>query len=136
MSARVTTPRALPPVIAQLIPRLGSPFDGEVVATARAIERTLRSNSLDWHDLTSAITAPAPLPRQSSRAESHESVEMRVWLEAVEREPWPNDWTRSFITSVLARRSLNRLSKKQIACVNNIVSEAYRRGVRPGREAA
>jgi hypothetical protein len=38
--------------------------------------------------------------------------------------------------AVLARRSLDRLSKKQIACVNNIVAEAYRRGVRPGREAA
>jgi hypothetical protein len=31
--------RDLPAVVALSIPRLGSPFDGEVVATARAIER-------------------------------------------------------------------------------------------------
>jgi hypothetical protein len=132
----MTAPRELPPVLARLIPRLGSPFDHEVLATARAIERSLRSNSLDWHDLTKALTAPAPLLRQPSRAESAESAEMRAWLEAVSRESWPNSWTRSFITSVLARHSLDRLSKKQIACVDNIIGEAYRRGVRVDRRAA
>ncbi len=77
--------RPLPPVIAQLLPRLGSNFDGEIIATAKAIERVLHSSSMDWHDLTRAITAPAPLPRQPSRAESAESAEMRAWLEAVSR---------------------------------------------------
>jgi hypothetical protein len=128
--------RPLPPVIAQLLPRLGSNFDGEIIATAKAIERVLHSSSMDWHDLTRAITAPAPLPRQPSRAESAESAEMRAWLEAVSRESWPNEWAQSFIISVLGRQSLDRLSKKQIACVNNIIAEAHRRGVRPGREAA
>jgi len=128
--------RDLSAVIARLIPRLGSPFDGEVVATARATERALRSNSLDWHDLTKALIAAARTIRQPSRAESYESAEMRAWLEAVSREPWPTDWTRSFITSVVARQSLDRLSKKQIACVDNIIGEAYRRGVRVDRSAA
>jgi hypothetical protein len=41
--------------IAKLIPRLGSTFDGEVVATSRAIERTLRSAGFDWHDLAAAV---------------------------------------------------------------------------------
>jgi hypothetical protein len=128
--------RGLPPVIAQLIPRLASSFDGEVIATARAIDRTLRSNGLDWHDLTKSITEPPPLPRPPTPAESCEPAKMRAWLEAVSREPWPNDWTRSFITSVLARQRFDRLSKKQIACVNNIVAEAYRRGLRVDRNAA
>jgi hypothetical protein len=126
---------AFPPVLARLIPRLGSPFDGEVVATARAIERTLKSQKLDWNDLAASLTAPAPPPR-SLRAESAESAEIRAWLEAVSREDWVNAWSRSFVDSLLRRQSLDRLSKKQLAVVNNIVSEAYRRGVRPGREAA
>lgn len=125
--------RDFPPVLARLIPRLGSSFDGEIIATAKAIDRTLRSNGMDWHDLTKSITAPLPPP---SRAESCGPEEMRAWLETISREPWPNDWTRSFIANVLARRSLDRLSKKQIACVENIIGEAHRRGVRLWREAA
>jgi hypothetical protein len=129
----------LPPVISRLIPRLGSPFDHEVVATARAIERTLKSQKLDWHDVAEAVTAQSPLTRwdyKPRRTESAESAEIRDWLEAVSRESWPNDWTRSFITSVLARQSLDRLSKKQLAVVENIINEAFHRGVRPGRRAA
>jgi hypothetical protein len=125
----------LPPVIARLIPRLSSPFDAERLATVAAIERALRAANCDWHDVASATTAPAQTG-QPSHVESNEASEMRAWLEAVSRESWPNDWTRSFITSVLAHQSFDRLSKKQIACVNNIVSEAYRRGVRADRSAA
>jgi hypothetical protein len=129
---------AFPPILARLIHCLGSPHDGEVVATARAIERTLKSQKLDWHDLARTVTAPAPptLDYEPRRAESAESAEMRAWLEAVSREDWLNDWTRSFVDSILCRRSLDRLSKKQIACANNIITEAYRRGVRVDRRAA
>jgi hypothetical protein len=133
----------LPEIVAKLIPRLASNHDGEVIATVRAIDRTLKADRLDWHDLTRALTAPSgPLPRRSSgysppwRAESAEATQMRVWLETVSREPWPNDWTQKFIAGVLARQSLDRLSKKQVACANNIVAEAYRRGVRVDRGAA
>ena len=41
-----------------LIPRLCSSHDGEVVATARAIERTLKASGCDFHDLAQSI-APA-----------------------------------------------------------------------------
>jgi hypothetical protein len=47
------------PLISKLIPRLASQYDGEVVATARAIERTLKAAGRDWHDLAAAIQ---PLP--------------------------------------------------------------------------
>jgi hypothetical protein len=36
-------------LLGRLIPRLASEHDGEVVATARAIERTLKSAGRDWH---------------------------------------------------------------------------------------
>jgi hypothetical protein len=127
---------AFPPILARLVPRLDSPHDGEIIATAKAIERVLHSSSMDWHDLTKAITAPPPIPWQPNRTESHESAEMRTWLEAISRETWLNDWSRSFIANILARRSLDSLSVKQRTCVDRIIKQAFDRGVRADRRAA
>lgn len=41
--------------LAKLIPRLASDQDGEVVATARAIERTLKADGSDLHGLADAV---------------------------------------------------------------------------------
>jgi len=43
------------PKIAKLIPRLATNHDGEVVATVRAIARTLKSSGLDFHALAAAL---------------------------------------------------------------------------------
>lgn len=43
------------PKIAKLIPRLASDHDGEVVATVRAIRRTLESAGLDLHALAAEL---------------------------------------------------------------------------------
>jgi hypothetical protein len=139
MSARGALTRAFPPVIARLIPRLGSPFDHEVVATARAIERTLKSQKLDWHDVAVAVTAQAPLIQwdyEPPRTESGDAQQIRAWLTAIARESWPNEWTAVFVGDLLRRSSLDALTGKQTACVNRIIRQAYDRGVRPGREAA
>jgi hypothetical protein len=72
------------PKLAKLLPMLATSHDGEVVATARAIGRTLQSAGLDWHSLAAAITTPPA-------------------VRTVEREPYkpsddywdgmdPNDW--------------------------------------------
>jgi hypothetical protein len=50
------------PVLGKLIPRLASTFDCEVVATARAIERVLKTSGRNWHDLAAAVTPPAEPP--------------------------------------------------------------------------
>ena len=42
--------------LAKLVPMLSSNQPGEVAATARAIERTLKSAGADWHDLTKLLT--------------------------------------------------------------------------------
>ena len=128
--------RAFPPILGALIPRLGSPFDHEVVATARAIDRTLRSNGLDWHDLTKSIIAPLLLPRPPHPTDSCDPEEMRAWLTAISREDWINEWTARFVGDLLRRRSLDKLSERQLACIERIVREAFNRSVRPEREAA
>ncbi len=43
------------PKIAKLIPRLASDHDGEVIATVRAIRRTLESAGLDLHALAAGL---------------------------------------------------------------------------------
>jgi hypothetical protein len=122
-----------------LIPRLGSPFDHEVVATARAIERTPKSQKLDWHDVAEAVTAQAPPTQwdyEPHRTESGEARQMRAWLQAISREPWLNAWTAGFVADLLRRPSLDGLSDKQMTCVNRIIRQAQDRGVRPARRAA
>ena len=43
--------------VAKLIPLLASERDGEVIATAHAIRRTLHAAGMDFHGLASALTA-------------------------------------------------------------------------------
>lgn len=68
----------------KLIPRLGTDADGEVIAIVRAIERALKSNGNDWHDLAAALkaqpepiqyqpyTAPKPQPQPRYQARDQE----------------------------------------------------------------
>ena len=58
-------PRALRPALAKLIRLLTSDVDGEVLATARAIGRTLKAGSCDIHDLAGLVEAPSTTPEAS-----------------------------------------------------------------------
>jgi hypothetical protein len=135
MNVRLPAP-GIPAIVPKLIARLSSPFDHEVISTARSIGRILESNNLDWNDLAGALTAPPPLLRPPCRAESDDAQHMRGWLTAIARESWPNAWTAGFVANLLLRPSLDRLSAKQTACVNRIIQQAQDRGVRPAKEAA
>jgi hypothetical protein len=55
--------------LSKLVLMLSSNHEGEIVATARAIDRVLRSNRLDWHDLAEAICLPAPAARPCDDAD-------------------------------------------------------------------
>ncbi len=56
------------PKLAKLLPMLSTSHDGEVVATARAIGRTLQSAGLDCPALAAAITPiPKPEPQPVER---------------------------------------------------------------------
>jgi hypothetical protein len=115
----------------------GSPAQPFIIesGTDRFIERTLKSQKLDWHDVASAVAQAAP-PTQWYYEPRHTEGEIRAWLMAISREDWPNEWTVRFIGDLLRRRSLHNLSERQTACINRIISEAFHRGVRPRWEAA
>jgi hypothetical protein len=118
-----------------MIPRLASEYDGEVIATVRAIARTLKSQKLDWHDVAAAVTPQAP-PTQWDFERQRSESEMRAWLTAISGEDWINAWTAEFVSSLLRRRSLDDLSAKQRACLDRIIRQAQDRGLRPESEAA
>jgi hypothetical protein len=56
----MSVPATIAPTLGKLIPLLASNHDGEVIATARAIDRVLKSSGRDWHDLAATICLPAP----------------------------------------------------------------------------
>ena len=67
----MTIPATISSVLAKLLPRLASNHDGEVVATARAIERVLKTKGHDFHDLAAALCRPVrPLPETDWRREA------------------------------------------------------------------
>ncbi len=68
------------PKLSKLVPRLASDADGEIVATVRAIDRTLRSSGFDWHDFTSALQPALPPPeRPRWRSETETWGELATW---------------------------------------------------------
>jgi hypothetical protein len=129
----------LPAIVGKLIPRLGSPHDGEVVATARAIERVLRSHNYDSHDVLGCVRLPAPIVRGATGQDDGPprwadlSDDLRLqWLAVLAAEPTLNGWSVAFIGSIAARiRSGGRLSPKQLGCIDKILCDGWRRGIRP-----
>ncbi len=55
-------PSAILPRVAQLLRMLGSDRDGEVVAAAGALRRTLAGAGVDLHDLSAVVESPAAVP--------------------------------------------------------------------------
>jgi hypothetical protein len=115
-----------PPVVRKLIPRLASPFDAEVVATAHAIIKALAADNFDLHDLAKMADA-APAHRARDLGETEYASRVRARLKEILLEPWPDTWTREFIDSILDRPNLDALSTRQISSsIESYRSAAYR----------
>jgi hypothetical protein len=125
---------SLPAVkVAALIPRLGSLFDGEVIATVRAIERVLKSQGFDLNDLAESIrqTPQAPkfsrLPqRQHSKWADIPPPDRRAFLFWLLEQSTLTDWDEEFVAGVIRYR--DRLSPKQIAVIDKIIKRCAERG--------
>jgi hypothetical protein len=75
------------PRLTKLIPLLSSDHDGEVIATARAIGRTLQGAGLDFHSLVEALSihkptyAPPPARKEPAPAPQPTSLrDIVIWL--------------------------------------------------------
>jgi len=128
-------PAAVTPKIMKLLPLLASEHDGEVVAAARAIGRTLAATGLDWHALADAIqtlpvsAALVSTPRRSSSSSNRRASDptapgsrpgMRLW-DSQQVEPWNRaagyaltlDWTmpKAFGGRFLSKTERDRLKE-------------------------
>jgi hypothetical protein len=98
------------PKLAKLLPVLASDKDGEVIATARAIGRTLSAAGADWHDLAAVLTEPPPAPEPEFK--------LPFIIRCLHGHPALTDWESRFIASIAAQQARGRtLSEKQRAAI-------------------
>ncbi len=116
--------------VALLVPRLGSSFDGEALATVAAIDRALTADKKDWHWLADAIRGPAiadPQPiKQSSKCERPDAPPMTDWKAVVRFVELYgigclSERDSEFIDS-LARLQPQRLSQRQAEWLGGIAN--------------
>ena len=99
------------PKLAKLLPLLASDKDGEVVATARAIGRTLAAAGADWHDLVRMLT-------ESPAVEDEQQFDFPFILRCLHGHPSLNERESQFVASIAAQQARGRpLSEKQRAAV-------------------
>jgi hypothetical protein len=100
------------PRIGQLIRLLGSDRDGEVVAAARALGRTLTSVGADFHTLADTIERSAPAAHRG--CEDHRAIAR--WLLDSGARLSPKEW--SFVADMANR--FGSLSERQEAWLQAI----------------
>jgi hypothetical protein len=115
----------IPPVAQKLIPRLASPHDGEVVATARALVAALRAAGLDLQDLAHMANNGA-LSRDLNHVESPYAQRVRQTLKDLLVEDRLDEWSTEFAEGLLDR-NLDELSVRQNACLDKILRRASAR---------
>lgn len=100
------------PKLSKLIPMLATDHDGEVVATVRAIGRTLKGAGLDFHNLVEALCEPrrayayAPPPPPTPEKEPETWDEIARWC--LRRDA--GDLTlkeRKFVVDMVRRAGMN-----------------------------
>jgi hypothetical protein len=112
------------PKLSKLIPMLATDHDGEVVATVRAISRTLKGAGMDFHNLVEALCerkpAYTPAPPPSPEPVPRSLLDIAIWcrthalgrLKHVERK---------FVCDMVERLSKGgRISQKQENWLRNI----------------
>lgn len=95
--------------LSKLIPLLGSDKPGEVVATAAAIQRTLRSVGLDWHDLSASLTlldSPVQGPPYTSQPDAE-----------------PADWQSAYAACL---RQPHRFTERELDFLRQLEARAKR----------
>jgi hypothetical protein len=100
------------PRIGQLIRLLGSDQDGEVVAAARALGRTLASVNEDFHTLADAIERSGP----AAHHECDDHRAMAKWIRDSGARLSPKEW--SFVADMATR--FGSLSERQEAWLRAI----------------
>lgn len=90
----------IPPKIRTILPSLGSSVDGEALAAARGLGRTLAAAGLDFHDLAAAIPIKVSVPDTNPERGMH-CATAETHRPAAAREPheytgyrWREAWAQ------------------------------------------
>jgi hypothetical protein len=134
---------SIAPKVGNLIRRLNSSFDGEIVATVFALRRVLEGVDWDLNDLADMLESSGACPESRHRSGAHDSApiwrslssEQRAnWLESILVHCELSDWENRFVSDLRVRASLFPAwtpSAKQIAKADAILLQAWLAGVRP-----
>ena len=117
----MTTLVRFPTQVSKLIPRLASDHDGEVVATARAIDRTLKAAGADWHDVAAACER-----MRDERADGHETFwhHVAVWCRDCRARLSPQEFF--FVRDMAARLVLGgQPSERQANWLRSIYAKLH-----------
>jgi hypothetical protein len=113
--------------LALLIPRLASEFDGEIVATVRAIQRILSTTGHDWHDLARIVSGgEKSTPEPSQAHDDDRPAGIIAIAEQLLEALWLSSWERNFLQSICdqARSRYGfRLSNKQKATLDGLIKK-------------
>jgi hypothetical protein len=112
----VTIPASIAPTLAKLIRLLSSNQSGEVAAAAHAIDRTLKSNGADWHDLAAMLVAVPPPPSSPKKSPQEDWHPMREFC--LQRSTRLRERELKFIASLANWRG--DLTEKQFAWLSAI----------------
>lgn len=111
--------------LARLIPRLATDADGEVVATARAIDRVLRSAGADWHDLSARLMARPIKPEPTRWTAGDELAVMANWLLRYALDDL-SDNAADFVAAMTNQLPRRRPTKKQEQFLRTLYEEYFR----------
>ena len=120
---------AAAPRIAKCIALLASDRDHEVLASVRALRRTLASTGSDFNDLAAVITRAEPheppTPREPRKPLRRSDIPQPVlWLESLRRSQRLTDWERDFASSIHAQirsQPWRTLLPKQVGVLDRIL---------------
>ena len=117
----MTALATIAPKLAKLLSMLASPMDGEVVAAARAIDRTLKAAGATIHDLAAALEPAPPSVYRPGRdqAEADWFDLVKMILRDGERHLNPKE--RAFVVAMRTKaRYGDQPSEKQEAWIRSL----------------
>jgi len=122
----LSIPRETMRKVAAIIPRLGSNHEGEIIAAARALERTLASANQGFSDLADAIS-PQPAVTTPFKKPGTDWKQAARWC-AVYGVGVLTDRELAFCDDLAASKGFRTLSVRQDAWLASIMSKLSMRG--------
>jgi len=109
-----------------LFPRLASNQDGEIVSTIRAINRVIKKDGVDWHDLTAKLCSVSAGDRGGKTSEPQNKFAQKVRF-CLQASGIFNQREIEFLSDINAKlRHVRELTPKQAVWLESLYGKATR----------